>query len=1817
MKKLFFTFSLLFIAFIGTAQISPTENFEVLADSVYDDPGTGNPTWAITNLVANSGVQSYTSPVTITPNAARTMKFVTQPNTFVTLSFYHICRIDFQDVATLEYSIDTSSGVWFQIDGSSMDPSSCTYQTFAQSGNNFWSSASTLAWDPATPGTPANNSMWCRESFDISSLVANFPEVYIRWSLVDGNGDGSGGYPGWYIDDIQITQAACELNPPVHNVSSSLSGTVYSLGPYSLSDSIVDNSGIASANIVYTINGVVQTPVPMAETPPGSNIWVGTIPAVADSDTICYYFEATDASSCANYSRYPDPSAQCFVATTGIGFPFCDNFDSQNLWSNTTVTGSGWDLGTPTSNPSAPHSAPNSWEVAINNQYLNSTECYLNITQPVSFIGITNAYVEFWFYSDCENSWDGTRLEYRTAGNTTWRVLGGQATGTNWYNDASINSSNLPAWTGSGITGASAWTKAKHTLPPDVYGDPSVEFQFVFTSDGSVADNGFAIDDFCLIVPPPNDASLVQVSSPSGQYPADSCASVTVTISNEGTLTLSSIPITYINQSTGHTVTETWTGSLAPNTTANYTFTVCDSVAAGSSCLQIFTDLTGDGNHFNDSIVVCPFGIPTFNLTACDDFESGATGWLGSGQWQLGTPAFGATTGAHSGVNAWDINLTGPYANNVTDTLYSPFYNVAGVVNPYLRFWHNRNTETGNAGYWIEYSINNAGWQTLGSTTSGSNATNWYNQTSIAFGGNGWDGNSNGWVKSTFSLASVFPPNVNIVRFRIVWDAAFGTPLEGVSIDDFCVVAPPPIDAGVVAITAPIPIGQLPAGDCVPVTVTIKNFGTTNLTSVPVTYLLGTQTGTATYTGNLAPNATATVTISTPCLTIPTGPFTLCAYSGVTGDGDSSNDTTCVDGIGIPVLNPSACLDFEANNGSWIPANGNATSSWEWGTPAFGATTGAHGGVNAWDVSLQSAYLSGLDDTLYTTYYNVIGAINPYLSFWQNRNTFAGDDGFWLEYTVNNGQNWQTLPAGLNGLSWHNQPNLDFLNQEAWDGNSQGWVKSTYFLSNVLAGSNKVRFRFIFHSTGFGTTLDGVSIDDFCVNLPPADDAGVISVVSASGGILPQGNQDSVLIDVRNYGINTITSVGVTYHVMDNSGAIVFTSPTVNWSGNLLSNQTFGTTSGLLIHPDKYTIPTGEYSICAWTTLTGDGDATNDTSCSKGVGVPVIPIDYNTSYCDDFEGTNIGWTATLDPAGNPASIWELGNPAFGSTTGAYSGQQCWDINLTTGYSNNANAILTSPIFDFTNAVDTKLNFWRNHTCEGNWDGTRLEFRIGSNPWTVLGTCTTTPPTSLNWYNDCTINSSGLDAWNGNSGGWVNSIWYKLDSYGGFNFNNAPTVQFRYIFTSDGSVQQDGFSIDDFCLEVPVPLTSTPTAVGSTNVPSQLIFPGQCITFKGTLKNDGTTALNSMVATLKVDGNTQVVDTVSYATPLASGAAQVHNFSSCWTATPGAHNICVITSLPNNSADLKPSGDTVCYSIVVLDSVDVSQSTYCNDFENPLAPEWLTLNSITYSTNSSWKLGNPAKPTIPGPHSGSNCWVTALDSLLYENRDSSSLFTPVFRVVPGLPYSFEFWGNFDAERNEDGGTVEYSTDYASTWNTLGNERDSVWMNTYNITALGSAPPVRPGWSGSSSTQWERRKHYLCITNPVVSQVIFRFKFASDFSIRAGGWGIDDVCFKLDLSMPLCVVGVNNIDEELGFSLEQNIPNPFNNQTIINFNLLKPGKTSLVITNIMGQVVDIPVNDRLLPGSHSVTIDGNKLSAGVYYYTLNYEGKKLTKKMVITE
>lgn len=86
----------------------------------------------------------------------------------------------------------------------------------------------------------------------------------------------------------------------------------------------------------------------------------------------------------------------------------------------------------------------------------------------------------------------------------------------------------------------------------------------------------------------------------------------------------------------------------------------------------------------------------------------------------------------------------------------------------------------------------------------------------------------------------------------------------------------------------------------------------------------------------------------------------------------------------------------------------------------------------------------------------------------------------------------------------------------------------------------------------------------------------------------------------------------------------------------------------------------------------------------------------------------------------------------------------------------------------------------------------------------------------------------------------------------------------------------------------------------------------------------------------------------------------------------------------------------------------------------------------------------------------------------------------------------------------------------------------------------------------------------------------------------------------------------------FYLYQNYPNPFNSNTTIRFDLPSPSRARLIIYNILGQVVAVPLDGDLPAGSHSVIWDGrnragDQVATGVYFYLLsaddNHRGRKL--------
>jgi hypothetical protein len=84
-----------------------------------------------------------------------------------------------------------------------------------------------------------------------------------------------------------------------------------------------------------------------------------------------------------------------------------------------------------------------------------------------------------------------------------------------------------------------------------------------------------------------------------------------------------------------------------------------------------------------------------------------------------------------------------------------------------------------------------------------------------------------------------------------------------------------------------------------------------------------------------------------------------------------------------------------------------------------------------------------------------------------------------------------------------------------------------------------------------------------------------------------------------------------------------------------------------------------------------------------------------------------------------------------------------------------------------------------------------------------------------------------------------------------------------------------------------------------------------------------------------------------------------------------------------------------------------------------------------------------------------------------------------------------------------------------------------------------------------------------------------------------------------------------------TLYQNYPNPFNPVTQIKFALAKNADVKLNVYNISGQKVAELENGSKNAGFHTVDFDGSRFNSGVYYYSLEIDGKSITKKMVLTK
>ena len=88
----------------------------------------------------------------------------------------------------------------------------------------------------------------------------------------------------------------------------------------------------------------------------------------------------------------------------------------------------------------------------------------------------------------------------------------------------------------------------------------------------------------------------------------------------------------------------------------------------------------------------------------------------------------------------------------------------------------------------------------------------------------------------------------------------------------------------------------------------------------------------------------------------------------------------------------------------------------------------------------------------------------------------------------------------------------------------------------------------------------------------------------------------------------------------------------------------------------------------------------------------------------------------------------------------------------------------------------------------------------------------------------------------------------------------------------------------------------------------------------------------------------------------------------------------------------------------------------------------------------------------------------------------------------------------------------------------------------------------------------------------------------------------------------------------YALNAAYPNPFNPKTEISFDLPKPGKTRLVIYDVMGRRVKELVSAEMPAGSHTVTWTGDdqqgkRVASGVYYYRITSGSYTATRPMTL--
>jgi hypothetical protein len=93
-------------------------------------------------------------------------------------------------------------------------------------------------------------------------------------------------------------------------------------------------------------------------------------------------------------------------------------------------------------------------------------------------------------------------------------------------------------------------------------------------------------------------------------------------------------------------------------------------------------------------------------------------------------------------------------------------------------------------------------------------------------------------------------------------------------------------------------------------------------------------------------------------------------------------------------------------------------------------------------------------------------------------------------------------------------------------------------------------------------------------------------------------------------------------------------------------------------------------------------------------------------------------------------------------------------------------------------------------------------------------------------------------------------------------------------------------------------------------------------------------------------------------------------------------------------------------------------------------------------------------------------------------------------------------------------------------------------------------------------------------------------------------------------------VKGIDGSNAFTLGQNIPNPANNRTHIDYSIPEAGEVVFHVHSVSGQLLYSKTIEAA-SGKQSLELNTSTFAAGIYFYSIEYKGQRLVKRMMISD